>query len=261
MLDVTAVTALRDNYIWLIHGREDSRRGARHVVIVDPGETAPVEAALDERGLEPAAVFITHHHPDHTGGAPALAKRFGVPVFGPAREAQDVVTHPLHDGAVASLPELGLEFQVLDIPGHTLGHIAVYGHGAVFCGDTLFSAGCGRLFEGTPGQMLASLERLAALPGGTHVYCGHEYTAANLAFAAAVEPGNPDIARYRQEVDALRSRNMPTLPSRIDRERAVNPFLRTSENAIRLAVGEWSGKHLNDKVRVFAALRRWKDQF
>lgn len=261
MLEVTAVSALRDNYIWLIHGRKDSERGDRAVVIVDPGETAPVEAALAEHDLAPAAIFITHHHPDHTGGASSLAERFSIPVFGPAREAQGVVTTPLREGDLASLPELGLEFQALDIPGHTLGHIALYGHGAVFCGDTLFSAGCGRLFEGTPEQMLASLERLAALPGDTQIYCGHEYTAANLAFAATVEPGNPDIESYRQEVAKLRDRNMPSLPSRIDQERDVNPFLRTSGNAIRLAVEEWSGKHLNDKVRVFSALRRWKDQF
>lgn len=257
MLHVTPVTALRDNYIWLIHGPAEARR----VVIVDPGETAPVDRALAKHGLDPAAIFITHHHPDHTGGALALARNFGIPVYGPAREAQAVVTVPLADGERVSLPELGLEFQAIDIPGHTLGHIAFYGHDAVFCGDTLFSAGCGRLFEGTAEQMLASLERLSALPDDTQIYCGHEYTAANLAFAATVEPGNPGIANYRREVLALRDRNMPTLPSRIALERAVNPFLRTSENAIRLAVGEWSGNHLDDKVRVFAALRRWKDQF
>ncbi|HEX7046831.1 MAG TPA: hydroxyacylglutathione hydrolase [Gammaproteobacteria bacterium] len=261
MLEVTAVSALRDNYIWLIHGRKDSARRSGAVIIVDPGETAPVETAMAAQNLTPAAIFITHHHPDHTGGAAALAERFSIPVFGPSREAQGVVTTPLRDGDLASLPELGLEFQALDIPGHTLGHIALYGHGAVFCGDTLFSAGCGRLFEGTPEQMLASLERLAALPGDTQIYCGHEYTAANLAFAATVEPDNSATASYREEVAALRDRNMPSLPCRMDRERTVNPFLRTSENAIRLAVEEWSGKHLNDKVRVFSALRRWKDQF
>lgn len=257
MLEITAVSALRDNYIWLIHGREDPRR----IAIVDPGETGPVDRAIAEHNLVPSAVIVTHHHADHTGGAASLARRFSIPVFGPAREAQAVVTHPLRDGETLSMPDAGLEFRVMDIPGHTLGHIALHGHGAVFCGDTLFSAGCGRLFEGTPEQMHASLERLAALPDETRLYCGHEYTAANLAFAAAVEPGNAGITRYAGEVAALRARGLPSLPGQIGRERAVNPFLRTSENAIRLAVERWSGKRLNDKVRVFAALRRWKDEY
>lgn len=255
MLQVTAVNALRDNYIWLIHGLDDPR----DVVIVDPGEAAPVDATLAARLLRPQAIFVTHHHRDHTAAVAGLADRFKIPVYGPAREAQPIVTRPLQDGDAAR--PIDLDFHAIEIPGHTLGHIAFYGHGALFCGDTLFSGGCGRLFEGTAEQMAESLKRLAALPGGTEVYCGHEYTLANLGFAAAVEPQNESIREYRQAAAARRERNTPTLPSRIDRELAVNPFLRTSEPGVRRAAERWSGEELNDNVRVFAALRRWKDEY
>jgi hydroxyacylglutathione hydrolase len=255
MLQVTPVNALRDNYIWLIHGQDDPR----DVVIVDPGEAAPVEVELAARSLQPRAIFVTHHHRDHTGAVAGLAARFGIPVFGPGREAQSIVTQPLRDGDMAR--PVNLEFQAIEIPGHTLGHIAFYGHGALFCGDTLFSAGCGRLFEGTAEQMANSLKRLAALPAGTEIYCGHEYTLANLRFAAEVEPQNESIRGYRQAAAALRERNRPTLPSRVGLELAVNPFLRTSESGVRRAAERWSGEQLDDNVRVFAALRRWKDEY
>lgn len=255
MLKVSAVNAFRDNYIWLIHAAND------RVVIVDPGDAAPVNKVLGERGLAPAAIFVTHHHHDHIGGAAEIAERFRVPVYGPAREAQSVVTEPRDDGEYVALPEIGLQFAVLEIPGHTLGHIAFHGHGALFCGDTLFSGGCGRLFEGSPEQMAASLDRLANLPSDTQIYCGHEYTLANLEFATAVEPDNRDIDVYREKSAALRAQNRPTLPSRIAQERAVNPFLRTSDAGVRRAAEQWSGTVLDDKVRVFAALRRWKDEF
>ena len=255
MLEVTAVSAFQDNYIWLIHGPD------RRVVIVDPGDAAPVHVALAAQQLEPAAIFVTHRHHDHIGGVAELAARHGVPVFGPAREAQEVVTEPCLDGNRVRPPGLDLEFGVLEIPGHTLGHIAFHGHGALFCGDTLFSAGCGRLFEGSPEQMSASLARLAALPAETRICCGHEYTLSNLRFAAAVEPDNAAIAAYREKAAALRAENRPTLPSQMARELEVNPFLRTSEAGIRRAAEQWSGTRLDDKVRVFAALRRWKDEF
>ena len=257
MLKVTFIPALRDNYIWLVHGASDPSR----VAVVDPGESQPLLAHLRDEGLQPAAVLVTHHHPDHTGGAAEVAATFDIPICGPALEARGLVTEPLEDGATLDLAELGLAFEVLHIPGHTLGHIALFGHGALFCGDTLFSAGCGRLFEGTAEQMAASLERLAALPDGTRIYCGHEYTAANLAFAAAVEPDNTDTRNYRDAVNELRVRNMPTLPSHVGLERLVNPFLRTSETRVRRAAEQWSASALDDKVRVFAALRRWKDNF
>lgn len=255
MLEVTPVSALRDNYVWLIHGAGDPR----DVIIVDPGEAAPVESVLLAKSLRPRAVFVTHHHRDHTGAAGMLAERFGVPVHGPAREARQVVTEPLREGDRVRLA--GLEFSVIEIPGHTLGHIAFFGHGALFCGDTLFSAGCGRLFEGTAEQMADSLAKLAALPGDTNIFCGHEYTLANLAFAAAVEPANDAVRAYRAAAEERCENSLPTLPSRLDHELAVNPFLRTSEPDVRRAAERWSGEGLNDNVRVFAALRRWKDEF
>lgn len=257
MLQVTPIPALKDNYIWLIHGRDDPSR----VAIVDPGEARPVAEYIGRAQLRVEAILVTHRHPDHTGGIPALRETLDVPVYGPSKEAGDVVTHPLADGAILELETLGLGFDVLHIPGHTLGHIAFHGNDALFPGDTLFSAGCGRLFEGTPEQMHDSLERLAGLPGDTRIYCGHEYTRANLAFAAAVEPENPLVRARHEEAIKLRERNKPTLPSRMDVELGTNPFLRTSESSVRRAAEQWSGTMLNDKVSVFAALRRWKDNF
>src|SRR5690606_38398141 len=198
------------------------------------------------------------HHRDHIGGAATLRERFDVPVFGPA-EAGDVVTELVREGSTFRLA--GLDFTVMEIPGHTLGHVAFVTGDALFCGDTLFSAGCGRLFEGTPEQLLHSLERLAALPETTRVFCGHEYTLANLTFAAAAEPGNDEIAAWRRQVEALRQQGEPSLPSSIARERQVNPFLRIEQPGVIASVERWSGNTLSDKVRRFAALRRWKDEF
>src|SRR5271167_2384413 len=185
-LNVRPVRAFSDNYIWLI----ESPRAPAQVVAVDPGDAAPVIAELQRSGSSLAAILLTHHHPDHIGGVPALLRHGAVPVIGPddARIAQR--TRTVRDGERCDLPDLGLSFEILQVPGHTLSHIAFWGHGALFCGDTLFSAGCGRLFEGTPTQMNASLNKLRALPSATAVYCGHEYTAANLKFALAVEPEN-----------------------------------------------------------------------
>lgn len=255
-LALTPLPALKDNYIWLAVGADP---GA--CVVVDPGVAAPVEAALATRGLALEAVLITHHHADHTGGAATLAARHGVPVYGPAREAADCVTHPLVEGEQVYLPRLGVNFVVLEIPGHTLGHIAFVGGGALFCGDTLFSAGCGRLFEGTPEQMHASLARLAALPGDTRVCCGHEYTADNLRFAATVLTGDPAVAHYAAEVAARRARGEPSLPSTIGLERAINPFLRLPVPAGAGGRPDWPAGALPGTVSAFAGLRRWKDGF
>jgi hydroxyacylglutathione hydrolase len=257
MLEVSPVRAFRDNYIWLIHGAIDRRR----VAIVDPGDARPVLQQLEAAGLAPAAILLTHHHPDHSAGIPALREAFDIPAWGPAGEPVRGMTHPVSGGDCVTLPELGLAFSVLDIPGHTAAHIAFHGHGALFCGDTLFSAGCGRVFEGTPAQMLDSLDRLAALPDDTRVYCGHEYTAANLRFARAVEPGNAELEQHTHFVAQLRARDEPSLPSTLALERSINPFLRSAEPAVRAAAAAHAGHELASRVEVFAALRRWKDEF
>jgi hydroxyacylglutathione hydrolase len=256
MLNVTPVKAFRDNYIWLIHGADP-----RRVAIVDPGDARPVIAAIDAGNLAPVAILLTHHHPDHSAGIPALCEAYGLPVFGPANEPVPGMTRAVAGGDRVDLPALGLAFEVIDIPGHTAGHIAFHGHGAVFCGDTLFSAGCGRVFEGTPAQMLASLDALAALPGATAVFCGHEYTLANLKFAQAVEPGNVALADHARHVTALRRADAPSLPSSIELERRINPFLRCDEPAIAAAAAAHAGQALRSRVDVFATVRRWKDSF
>ena len=255
MLEVTPVPAFRDNYIWLIHAPTDRTK----VLAVDPGDAGPVQSLLTARRWELAGILVTHHHADHTGGIPRLAGHHGCPVYGPKNEVIPAITSPVRAGDTVSFPGLGLEFAVLEVPGHTAGHIAFHGHGALFCGDTLFSAGCGRLFEGTPAEMLASLDVLAALPGATQIYCTHEYTESNLAFAAAVEPANSEIADYRKHCAQLRADNRPTLPSTIEREKRINPFLRIDVDSVRRAAADRGAG--NGRTEVFAAIREWKDGF
>lgn len=257
MLDVQPIPAFQDNYIWMIKGASDPAC----VAVVDPGDAEPVLARLEAERLTLAAILATHHHADHVGGVPALVEATGCAVFGPARERLPLEVMRLSGGDRARLPALGLEFEVLDVPGHTAGHIAYCGHGALFCGDTLFSAGCGRLFEGTPDQMLASLDAFARLPDATRVFCGHEYTLANLRFAAAVEAGNPDIADYTRKAADLRASGRPTLPSTIGLEKRVNPFLRTRHENVKLSAERRAGRPLSDPVAVFAEIRSWKDGF
>jgi hydroxyacylglutathione hydrolase len=257
MLDVRPIPAFRDNYIWLIRGAADPRA----VAVVDPGDSGPVLAALAREGLTLAAILATHHHADHVGGVPELIAATGARAFGPARERMPDGVLPLAQDGRAQLPELGLEFTVMDVPGHTAGHIAYAGHGAVFAGDTLFSAGCGRLFEGTAGQMLDSLERLAALPGETRLFCGHEYTEANLRFAMAVEPANSAIMDYVKRAAGQRAAGCPTLPSTIELEKRVNPFLRCRHEDVKSAAERRAGRVLPTPVAVFAEIRSWKDTF
>ncbi len=255
MLKVSYAEAFKDNYIWLLHTPDDSARA----VAVDPGDAAPVERWLAGNDAILAGILVTHHHHDHVGGVEDLVAAHACPVWGPAREHIPCRDHALADGDTVAFE--GLRFTVLDIPGHTAGHIAYHGHDAVFAGDTLFAAGCGRMFEGTPEQMQASLARLAALPPDTRLYCGHEYTLDNLRFARAVEPGNAGIERREREARAARECGEPTLPSRIADETATNPFLRWAEPAVIEAAGAHAGTRPGTPVEVFATVRHWKDGF
>ncbi len=257
MDDPVAVRAFRDNYIWLIPG---SKPGV--VAVVDPGDADPVRSALARYGLTPACILCTHHHSDHSGGIVALAREFSLPVFGPAAEPIPGLTHPLKDGDLIG-GDWGPRYRVLSVPGHTRGHIAFFGDGRLFCGDTLFVAGCGRLFEGRAEQLHTSLMRLSSLPEATRVYCAHEYTLANLAFAATVEPANHDIPAFAHEARARLDRGQPTIPSTLADERRINPFLRTAHPSVRKAATRFSGRDQwsDTDAAVFATLRRWKDDF
>lgn len=255
-MNLLALPAFSDNYIWMLH---DGRQAA----VVDPGDAAPVEAALDAAGLTLATILVTHHHADHVGGVDRLRGRLRGRVYGPARERIPPPFTPLAGGDRITV--LGLAFEVIDVPGHTAGHIAyvqrdVPAAPLLFCGDTLFSAGCGRLFEGTPQQMADSLARLNALPGDARVCCTHEYTLSNLRFAAAVEPDNAQIADYTRRCQRQRADGQPTLPSSLALERQVNPFLRCGEPAVA-AAAMVEGADSRDPVAVLAALREWKNRF
>lgn len=255
-MKLLALPAFADNYVWMLHD------GAA-AIVVDPGDDAPVDAALASHGLGLAGILVTHHHPDHVGGVTELAARHGAPVWGPAHERIPQPFAPVADGDVVG--RLGLRFEVLEVPGHTAGHVAYLvragaGDPLLFCGDTLFCGGCGRLFEGTPAQMHASLQRLAALPGVTRVCCAHEYTLSNLRFAAAVEPGNAELPAFASACQRLRDAGEPTLPSTIARERSINPFLRCDQPAV-VAAARAHGSTGDTPVEVFAALRRWKDGY
>jgi hydroxyacylglutathione hydrolase len=257
MLKVSPIRAFSDNYIWLIRGLKDSNR----VAVVDPGDAAPVLRALKEGNLTLDTILITHHHPDHVGGVSELVEAFSPQIFGPAGETIPGDPRRLAEGDIVALDALGLRFEVLDVPGHTAGHIAFVGHGAVFCGDTLFSAGCGRLFEGTAEQMHRSLSKLSSLPAGTLVYCTHEYTLSNLKFAAAVEPDNRALREYTERCKELRAQDRETLPSNIGLEHSVNPFLRSACESVKRAAEAHAGHALRSDTEVFATVRAWKDGF
>ncbi|VVN84168.1 hydroxyacylglutathione hydrolase [Pseudomonas fluorescens] len=255
MIQISALPAFTDNYIWLL---QDHR--TQCCAVVDPGDAAPVQAWLEQHPEWTLSdILVTHHHHDHVGGVEQLKQRTGARVYGPASEnipGRDVA---LHDND--SISVLGCEMKVIAVPGHTLGHIAYYHHGLLFCGDTLFAAGCGRLFEGTPEQMHHSLSQLAALPEDTLVYCTHEYTLSNLRFAQAVEPNNPHITERLANVTQLREDGHMSLPSTLALEKLTNPFLRTGETSVKQKADERNGLDNRCPSAVFAALRAWKDKF
>ena len=255
MIQISALPAFTDNYIWLLQDHSTQR-----CAVVDPGDAAPVRAWLDAHpGWTLSDILVTHHHHDHVGGVESLKSATNATVYGPASE--NIPARDIALGDNAKITVLGLDFDVHAVPGHTLGHIAYYHRGLLFCGDTLFAAGCGRLFEGTPEQMHHSLSRLAALPEDTLVYCTHEYTLSNLKFAAAVEPANPDVAARLEKVIQQRDQGVITLPSTLALEKLTNPFLRTAETSVKQKADERNGQRNQTPSEVFAALRAWKDKF
>jgi hydroxyacylglutathione hydrolase len=254
VLRAIPLPAFEDNYIWLLAAP------GGEALVVDPGDAGPVlQAAAD--GLRPVAIVLTHHHPDHVAGAQALRDRFGIPCHAPQDERIGSATSRVAHGDRLRVDALDLWLDVIGVPGHTLSHVAFHGAGHLFCGDTLFSLGCGRMFEGQPAPYLDSLERLAALPADTLVCCGHEYTEANGRFARAVEPDNPVRDRRLADVRALRAQGLPSLPSTLGSERDCNPFLRIDQPGVRASLARHLGQAPQDRAEAFAALRLWKDTF
>ncbi len=260
-VQIQPIPAFDDNYLWLIHNSQNA-------IIVDPGAAAPVQAYLNQHNLRLCAVLITHHHADHIGGVAELLENAGadIPVYGPQADLDRIptVSRDCKDNDTVVIPELDLQFQVMTVPGHTSGHIAYYCAtlSSLFCGDTLFAGGCGRLFEGTPTQMLTSLKKIAALPGDTRIYCAHEYTLSNLRFAVAVEPHNTELQRRFQEVSAQRAKGIATVPSLLATELATNPFLRSdSPDIIHTLQDHHKLDGAADEVSVFTAVRLWKNSF
>lgn len=258
MLNIIPIPAFKDNYIWMLHNQ-------RHAVAVDPGDAMPVRAWLDAHGIKLAAILCTHHHSDHSGGICELVEVYNVPAYGPRHENIPCIGHAVGEGDIVHIKELDTMLDVLDIPGHTRGHVAyqfsVLGVYGLFCGDTLFGCGCGRIFDGTPAQMMHSLQRLAHLPDNTQVYCAHEYTEANIRFALACEPGNAKLKQRAADARALCADGQPTLPSTIGLEKATNPFLRCSQPEIVRAAQDNGLALPCYELDVFAALREWKNHF
>ncbi len=255
---IRPIRAFSDNYIWLI---DDGQNAA----VVDPGDAFVVIDALESEGLNLTAILLTHHHNDHVGGVNELLQNYQAKVYGPAMEVLPACDVPLVEGDIVQLASPKVDLNIFDVPGHTAGHIAyagmINGQSVLFCGDTLFVGGCGRLFEGTPQQMVESLDKLCALPDDTLVYCAHEYTLANLRWAVTVEPANRELAEFQTRCSMARDADQPTVPSTIATEKACNPFLRAHEKTVAMAANQWSGQPLINRVDVFAALRQWKNSF
>ncbi|WP_196137425.1 hydroxyacylglutathione hydrolase [Aliikangiella sp. G2MR2-5] len=260
MFSITPVPAFNDNYLWVLHN-------SKHALVVDPGDPVPVIRYLTEKNLKLCAILITHHHADHTGGMAKLSNEYKCPTYGPENDPVANLDHALVNGNTIEIPELELGFNILGVPGHTLGHIAYYSDSAtlpgpiLFCGDTLFSGGCGRLFEGSPEQMWDSLQKLRALPDSTQVFPAHEYTLANLKFAQAVEPKNKKLADYLIKAQQTRLLGNPTLPSTIELEKQINPFLRVNEDTVKMAAELHSGHSQLESTEIFSVIRQWKDNF
>lgn len=254
-VEIFPIPALTDNYIWCIHD-------GCYAVVVDPGDAKPVVDTLLKHGLRLGSILITHHHYDHVGGIAALNQMFpNVQVIGPNNHNISNLNRMVKEGDEIVFDNIGLKLSVMDVPGHTLDHIAFYNNDMLFCGDTLFCAGCGRLFEGTPAQMLSSLKKLASLPDSIPVYCTHEYTLANLAFAEAVEPENQQIKALIESVSKLREADLPSLPSSLKLEKQINPFLRSHIKTHWAHIENKTNTTINNEESAFAAVRKWKDRF
>ena len=251
-LQVIPIPAFDDNYLWLLV------RGDK-AAVVDPGDAIPILEYLSQHGLQLCAILCTHHHSDHVGGILKLLKHFKVPVYGPAHETIPGRTHAVTEGDKVKIPQLNLEFSVFDVPGHTAGHVAYYGAERLFCGDTLFACGCGRLFEGTPAMMYASIAKLARLPDATLMYCAHEYTLDNIRFAKKVEPDNADLLAREVNDRATRAKNLPTVPTTLGLEKRTNPFMRSTVPNLIKAAEHYAAKTLSDPAEVFGTVRAWKD--